>query len=97
MLITSTLPLTSTLLSPLPFILSSPLGTANGGSALLWASIMHLSEMKDSKIVTIDVVEPKWEEGQVGWGGTARWVGSCREGAARVAVRCWKERERPGR
>ncbi|GAX73538.1 hypothetical protein CEUSTIGMA_g989.t1 [Chlamydomonas eustigma] len=47
-------------------------GTANGGSALLWASILNLSDLDDSKIITLDVYEPKWEEGQHTWGGQAR-------------------------
>uniref|UniRef100_A0A7R9VRG8 Rhamnosyl O-methyltransferase n=1 Tax=Chlamydomonas euryale TaxID=1486919 RepID=A0A7R9VRG8_9CHLO len=46
-------------------------GTANGGSALLWASVLHLSEVHDAKIVTIDLVEPAWEEGE-SWGGRVR-------------------------
>lgn len=45
-------------------------GTANGGSALLWASILHLLDLENSKIVTLDITPPKWEG--AGWGGVAR-------------------------
>ncbi|KAG1656016.1 hypothetical protein FOA52_005644 [Chlamydomonas sp. UWO 241] len=52
-------------------------GTANGGSALLWASVMHLCGMEDkkmdeAKIATIDVIEPAWEAGKGTWGGVPR-------------------------
>ncbi len=46
-----------------------PAGTANGGSALLWAGVMELAGLENSKIITIDVVPPVWKEGQEGWGG----------------------------
>jgi hypothetical protein len=51
-------------------------GTANGGSALLWASVMELSRLKDSRVVTIDPRDPS----EVEWsskGGAEReplWV-----------------------
>lgn len=48
-------------------------GTANGGSALLWAGIMELSELPDeSTILTIDLTEPTWTAGTRSWGGTPR-------------------------
>mmetsp|Transcript_1094 Transcript_1094/g.2379 ORF Transcript_1094/g.2379 Transcript_1094/m.2379 type:complete len:534 (-) Transcript_1094:633-2234(-) len=46
-------------------------GTANGGSALLWSCIMELADMENSKVVTMDLVAPKWEPGKH-WGGVAR-------------------------
>jgi len=45
-------------------------GTANGGSAILWASIMELSGLESSKIITIDVDSPVWKDEQ--WGGKVR-------------------------
>lgn len=33
-------------------------GTANGGSALLWASVLELSRLQDSRVVTIDPRDP---------------------------------------
>ena len=47
-------------------------GTANGGSALLWASIMEMCGIPDGKIVTLDVTNPSWSEGQQHWGGVPR-------------------------
>ena len=47
-------------------------GTANGGSALLWASIMELCEIEGGRVVTMDMNAPKWEEGGKTWGGLAR-------------------------
>ncbi|KAG1671401.1 hypothetical protein FOA52_011898 [Chlamydomonas sp. UWO 241] len=43
-------------------------GTAGGGSANLWSSIMELAEMEDSKIVTIDVNDV-YSGQSAGWGG----------------------------
>ena len=42
-------------------------GTANGGSAILWAGIMELAGLEPSKIITIDVDSPDWKATQ--WGG----------------------------
>jgi cephalosporin hydroxylase len=33
-------------------------GTANGGSALLWASVLELNQLHRSKIITIDPRHP---------------------------------------
>ena len=44
-------------------------GTANGGSAILWASIMELAELEDSKIITVDVASPVWDPEDRLWGG----------------------------
>ena len=57
----------STLVPP-----SLPTGTANGGSAILWSSIMELSGLDDSKIITIDVDSPVWKPDENKWGGKAR-------------------------
>jgi len=46
-------------------------GTANGGSALLWASILELSEVAGGRVLTVDVNEPAWQPGNT-WGGVAR-------------------------
>mmetsp|Transcript_1096 Transcript_1096/g.2385 ORF Transcript_1096/g.2385 Transcript_1096/m.2385 type:complete len:534 (-) Transcript_1096:676-2277(-) len=46
-------------------------GTANGGSALLWSSVMELCGLEDSKIITVDLQSPVWEKG-THWGGKAR-------------------------
>jgi cephalosporin hydroxylase len=48
-------------------------GTANGGSALLWAGIMELAELPDtSQILTVDLNEPVWTAGSRSWGGVPR-------------------------
>ncbi|KXZ54516.1 hypothetical protein GPECTOR_4g581 [Gonium pectorale] len=41
-------------------------GTANGGSALMWASMMELTRPGSGRVVTVDVNEPKFAES---WGG----------------------------
>ncbi len=33
-------------------------GTANGGSALLWASVLELAQLHASRVVTIDPLDP---------------------------------------
>ena len=45
-------------------------GTANGGSAILWAGIMELAGLEPSKIITIDVDGPVWKDAK--WGGMVR-------------------------
>jgi hypothetical protein len=47
-------------------------GTANGGSAILWASIMELSGLESSEIITIDVESPVWNPKADHWGGEVR-------------------------
>ena len=46
-------------------------GTANGGSALLWASIMEMNNIP-GRIVTMDVDEPAWEKDKGAWVGEVR-------------------------
>ncbi len=42
-------------------------GTANGGSALLWASLMHLNGIENGRVVTLDAVQPNWKPGTMHW------------------------------
>lgn len=44
-------------------------GTANGGSALLWASMIELSYPGEGKVLTVDVTAPDWKTGEAHWGG----------------------------
>ena len=46
-------------------------GTANGGSALLWASIMEMNDIP-GRVVTMDIMEPSWDSN-----GTSWWVVPC--------------------
>lgn len=43
-------------------------GTANGGSALLWASVLELSQLPGSRVVTIDPHDPS----EVEWSNVDR-------------------------
>ncbi len=42
-------------------------GTANGGSALLWASMMHLNNITDGRVITIDMHAPTWDPNAGHW------------------------------
>ncbi|KAL6754010.1 S-adenosyl-L-methionine-dependent methyltransferase [Haematococcus lacustris] len=59
-------------------------GTANGGSALLWASIMELCDIQGGRVVTVDVNPPDWSVGRRSWGGIPR--------SNPVEHRLWKKR-----
>ena len=63
-------PATAHLLPPSP-LSPIPPGTANGGSALLWASLFHLYGMEEAKVITLDIASPVWEPGHH-WGGHSR-------------------------
>ncbi|KAJ9518922.1 hypothetical protein QJQ45_026227 [Haematococcus lacustris] len=47
-------------------------GTANGGSALMWASMLHLAGLASSKVITVDVSAPSWSSDGIHWGGKPR-------------------------
>mmetsp|Transcript_1095 Transcript_1095/g.2380 ORF Transcript_1095/g.2380 Transcript_1095/m.2380 type:complete len:513 (-) Transcript_1095:676-2214(-) len=47
-------------------------GTANGGSALLWASLMELADIPDGRVITVDISPPTWDSKGLHWGGVAR-------------------------
>ncbi len=42
-------------------------GTANGGSALLWASMLHLNSIDNGRVITLDLNAPSWEVNATSW------------------------------